>query len=134
MNKSYTTLAEALSQLWLFRCSFEENYQIMTESKQFLLASRPTGEPTAENWQFTTEQLPELKQGEVLVKIQYISLDPAMRGWMNEGKSYIEPVKIGDVMRANAAGEVVASENEKFSKGDTVIGALGRTELCRQQW
>jgi NADPH-dependent curcumin reductase CurA len=97
----------------------------MTESKQFRLASRPTGEPKAENWNFTTEQLPELKQGEVLVKIQYISLDPAMRGWMNEGKSYIEPVKIGDVMRANAAGEVVASENEKFSKGDTVIGALG---------
>jgi NADPH-dependent curcumin reductase CurA len=68
--------------------------------------------------------------GEVLVKILYISLDPAMRGWMNEGKSYIAPVGIGEVMRAGAVGRVVASNDPGVAVGDHVVGALGVQEYA----
>jgi hypothetical protein len=68
--------------------------------------------------------------GEVLVKILYISLDPAMRGWMNEGKSYIPPVGIGEVMRAGAAGRVIASNDPAIAVGDHVIGILGVQEYA----
>lgn len=61
----------------------------------------------------------------MLVRNEYLSLDPAMRGWMNEGKSYIPPVGIGEVMRALGVGKVIASNNPKFSVGDYVNGALG---------
>jgi NADPH-dependent curcumin reductase CurA len=62
------------------------------------------------------------------VKVQYISLDPAMRGWMNEGKSYIPPVKLGEVMRAGSAGKVLASKNAAFAAGDYVTGWTGVQE------
>src|SRR5215207_3470736 len=70
----------------------------------FRLATRPTGLPKPSDWTYAEEQVPELEDGQMLVKVLYISLDPAMRGWMNEGKSYIPPVGIGEVMRAGAAG------------------------------
>jgi len=95
------------------------------QNKQFRLASRPVGEPTRENWNFTTEEVGSPKEGEFLVEVQYISLDPAMRGWMNEGKSYIEPVQIGDVMRAGAVGKVLESKNDAFKAGDFVSGGFG---------
>lgn len=94
-------------------------------SKQFLLASRPVGEPTKENWDFVETAIPELNNGQILVKVEYISLDPAMRGWMNEGKSYIEPVGIGDVMRASGVGQVVQSKDDTFNEGDYVYGHFG---------
>jgi NADPH-dependent curcumin reductase CurA len=68
--------------------------------------------------------------GEILVKVDYISLDPAMRGWMNEGRSYIRPVAIGEVMRAGAAGQVVASKNPGFKAGDFVSGGFGVQEYA----
>ena len=74
---------------------------------QIRLAARPVGLPTADNWQFTTEPVAEPEAGGVLVKTQALSLDPAMRGWMNEGKSYIPPVGIGEVMRALGIGKGV---------------------------
>jgi NADPH-dependent curcumin reductase CurA len=72
----------------------------------------------------------EPAEGGVLVKTLALSLDPAMRGWMNEGKSYIPPVGIGEVMRAGGIGQVVASKNPKFAVGDTVSAGLGVQEYC----
>ncbi|GAC14591.1 prostaglandin reductase 2 [Aliiglaciecola lipolytica E3] len=97
----------------------------MMKSRQFLLASRPVGTPTAENWDFVEAELPELEQNQIKVKVLYISLDPAMRGWMNEGKSYIPPVGIGEVMRAGGVGEVLDSTDPNFSPGDFVYGGFG---------
>lgn len=95
---------------------------------QVRLAARPTGMPNAGNWQFTEEPVPEVAEGDVLVKVLALSLDPAMRGWMNEGKSYIPPVGIGEVMRAGGVGVVVASRNPAFAVGDHVSGGPGVQE------
>ena len=95
---------------------------------QIRLASRPHGLPTRDNWSFTTEPVAEPAEGGVLVKTLSLSLDPAMRGWMNEGKSYIPPVGIGEVMRAGGVGRVVASKNPDFAVGDAVYGTLGVQE------
>jgi NADPH-dependent curcumin reductase CurA len=94
-------------------------------NQQLRLASRPVGLPTPENWQLVEEALPPLEEGEVRVKVLYLSLDPAMRGWMNEGKSYIRPVAIGEVMRAGAIGVVVESRSTRFAVGDHLSGAFG---------
>ncbi len=98
---------------------------------QVRLASRPQGLPTAANWQFTEEPVAVLEDGGVLVKVLALSLDPAMRGWMNEGKSYIPPVAIGEVMRAGGVGVVVASRNPAYAVGDHVSGAPGVQEYWR---
>ncbi len=95
---------------------------------QIRLAARPVGLPTAANWQHTSEPVAEPAEGGVLVKTLALSLDPAMRGWMNEGKSYIPPVGIGEVMRAGGVGVVVASKNPKFVVGDHVSAGLGVQE------
>ena len=79
---------------------------MVTMNRRCELASRPLGMAKRENWKYTEAPVPTSGDGEFLVKIVYISLDPAMRGWMNEGKSYIPPVAIGDVMRALALGRV----------------------------
>jgi len=94
-------------------------------NKQVRLASRPEGLPNDRNWSFGEDPVPEPGDGEVLVKISHISLDPAMRAWMNEGATYIDDVKVGDVMRANTVGEVIESKSEKLQVGDTVQGVLG---------
>ncbi len=95
---------------------------------QVRLASRPVGAATADNWQFTEEPVAEPAEGGVLVKVLALSLDPAMRGWMNEGKSYIAPVAIGEVMRSGGVGVVVASKNPAFAVGDHVTGSSGVQE------
>ena len=94
-------------------------------NKLFRLAARPVG--MAKRSDFTYEEVPvaQPNDGELLVKIQYISLDPAMRGWMNAGKSYIPPVEIGAIMRAGTVGEVVASRHPQFQVGDFVSGTQG---------
>ncbi|MDO9259756.1 MAG: NADP-dependent oxidoreductase, partial [Polaromonas sp.] len=97
---------------------------------QVRLASRPVGLPTRDNWSFTTEPVAEPGPGGVLVKTLYLSLDPAMRGWMNEGKSYIPPVEIGAVMRAGGVGKVIASNNPAFAVGDYVNAGLDVQEYC----
>ena len=95
---------------------------------QVRLAARPVGLPADHDWQFTSEPVPEASDGGVVVKVLVLSLDPAMRGWMNEGKSYIRPVEIGEVMRAGGVGRVVASRNPKFAVGDPVAGTFGVQE------
>jgi NADPH-dependent curcumin reductase CurA len=97
-------------------------------NQQFRLAARPVGLPKDSDWQRTAEPVRELADGEILVKVLYLSLDPAMRGWMNEGKSYIPPVGIGEVMRAGGIGKVVASKSPAFAVGDFVSGATGVQE------
>jgi len=99
-----------------------------TVNRQFRLASRPVGMPVRGNWNFIEEPVGEPKDGEVLVKVLYISLDPAMRGWMNEGKSYMPPVGIGEVMRALGAGKVIASKFPGLAAGDFVSGMFGVQE------
>lgn len=95
---------------------------------QVRLAARPVGTATRANWSTTTEAVAQPAEGGVLVKTLALSLDPAMRGWMNEGKSYIAPVGIGEVMRAGGIGKVIASRNPKFAAGDIVSAALGVQE------
>jgi hypothetical protein len=94
-------------------------------NSQVRLAKRPTGLPTRDVWSFTTETVREPGDGGVLIQALALSLDPAMRGWMNEGKSYIDPVGIGDVMRAGGIGKVIVSKNASFKEGDLVSGAIG---------
>ena len=92
-------------------------------NKQVLLAERPIGLPTESTWTYQTTKIPELSDGEVIVKNHYISLDPAMRGWIREGKSYIDPVEVGAIMRAGTVGEVIKVNNHsKFKVGDFVCG------------
>ena len=103
----------------------------MTTNHQVRLAARPTGLPGPQQWRFTEEPVPEPAEGEFVVRIAYLSLDPAMRGWMNEGKSYVPPVGLGEVMRAGAVGRVIASRHPKFREGDAVVGMFGVQEYAR---
>ena len=96
-----------------------------TINKQWRLKERPTGKPSADTWDYTETEVPSISDGELLIRIDYISMDPAMRGWLNDAKSYIEPVQVGDVMRAGTVGEVIESKHEKFAVGDYVCGHNG---------
>lgn len=94
-------------------------------NKQWRLKERPIGEPNADTWDYTETEVPTITDGQLLIKIEYISVDPAMRGWLNDAKSYIAPVKIGDVMRAGTVGRVVESKRDGFAAGDYVCGHNG---------
>ncbi len=95
---------------------------------QCRLAARPVGSPKASDWQFTEEAVADPGPGGLVVQVLAISLDPAMRGWMNEGKSYIPPVGLGEVMRAGGIGRVVASQHPGFAVGDVVTAGTGVQE------
>jgi len=95
---------------------------------QVRLAKRPEGAATREHWSFGSEPVAQPAEGGVLVKTLSLSLDPAMRGWLNDAKSYIPPVEIGAVMRAGGIGRVIASKNPQFAVGDTVYGTLNVQE------
>jgi NADPH-dependent curcumin reductase CurA len=95
---------------------------------KFTLASRPVGMPKRTDWSYAEETVRELRENELLIKVLLISLDPAMRGWMNQSRSYVPPVGIGEVMRALALGQVVASRNPQFAVGKYVSGTFGVQE------
>ncbi len=97
---------------------------------QVRLAARPVGLPKRSDFAFTESPLPSLEDGQVLIEVAYLSLDPAMRGWMNEGRSYIPPVELGAVMRAGGVGRVVESKAPGFSAGDWVSGGPGVQEFA----
>jgi NADPH-dependent curcumin reductase CurA len=101
----------------------------MSTYQQIVLASRPQGQVVPENFRLETVPVPALKDGEVLVRNHYLSLDPYMRGRMEDAKSYAAPQAIGEVMIGGTAGEVVESKNPKFAAGDKVVGMLGWAEL-----
>jgi hypothetical protein len=94
------------------------------------LIARPIGEPKRSDFSFTDDAVPVIADGQMLLKVHYLSLDPAMRGWMNEGKSYIAPVGLGEVMRAGGIGEVIESKHPKFAVGDFVSGMTNVQTYC----
>ena len=99
-------------------------------NRKFLLAARPVGMPKRSDWTYAEEPVGEPNEGELLVKVLYISLDPAMRGWINEARSYLPPVGIGELMRALGLGIVMASRNPRFAVGDHVSGVFGVQEYA----
>jgi hypothetical protein len=105
--------------------------EMNSTNHQIRLAARPSGLPKPSDWELTSEPVPAPRAGEFVVAVSHLSIDPAMRGWMNAGASYIEPVEIGAVMRAGAVGSVVSSEHSDFVVGDHVYGAFGVQEFAR---
>ncbi|MDH4052690.1 MAG: NADP-dependent oxidoreductase [Rubrivivax sp.] len=101
-----------------------------TMNHQILLASRPSGEATVDNFRLVSTPLPDLVDGQVLVRHHYLSLDPYMRGRMNEGKSYAQPQPLDAVMIGGTVGEVVVSNNPHFAVGDRVAGMGGWQEYA----
>ncbi len=100
-------------------------------NRKLLLKKRPIGLPDEDTWELIDEKLPDLVEGEILIEQQYISLDPAMRGWMNDSRSYIKPIEIGDVMRAGSVGKVIKkSGKNKFNLGEYVTGWGGVQTHC----
>ncbi|MBP7915421.1 MAG: NADP-dependent oxidoreductase [Vitreoscilla sp.] len=99
-----------------------------TMNRQILLASRPAGEPSADNFRLVETPVPALQEGQVLVRNHFLSLDPYMRGRMNDGKSYAQPQPLDAVMIGGTVGEVVESKNAHFQAGDKVVGMGGWQE------
>jgi NADPH-dependent curcumin reductase len=97
---------------------------------QVRLAARPSGLPERSDWEITEEPIPTPGPGELVTAVSHVSLDPAMRGWMNAGASYIDPVEIGEVMRAATVGRVLTSEHPGFAPGDHVYGTFGVQEYA----
>src|SRR3981081_565137 len=89
---------------------------------QVRLAQHPSGLPKPSDWELTEEPIPTPAAGELVAQVSHISLDPAMRGWMNPGASYIDPVQIGSVMRAAGVGRVLAPQRAEFESGGHVYG------------
>ena len=100
----------------------------MPSNRQILLDNRPEGEATTGNFKLVTTDTPALKEGEVLVRHHYLSLDPYMRGRMNDSKSYAASQPLGEVMIGGTVGEVAESQNPKFAVGDKVVGMGGWQE------
>ena len=97
----------------------------MTLNRKFILDNRPQKEATADNFRLIEETLPALQEGQILVRHHYLSLDPYMRGRMNDSKSYAQPQPLGQVMIGGTVGEVIESRSDKFRPGDTVVGMGG---------
>jgi NADPH-dependent curcumin reductase CurA len=89
-------------------------------NQRWVLAKRPIGEPTGDCFELQERAVPELAEGEVLVEVHYLSLDPYMRGRMRDAKSYAEPIEIGEVITGESAGVVIESKSDRWSVGDTV--------------
>lgn len=94
-------------------------------NRQVRLKSRPDGIPRAEHFEIVETPLPKVRDGELLVRNDYLSVEPAMRGWVSAVANYATPVGIGEVMRSFAAGEVIASRHPGYAEGDRVMGMLG---------
>ena len=99
-------------------------------NRQWTLTARPQGLPKRSDFSFAELAVLAPRDGQIVVRTHYISLDPAMRGWMNDARSYIPPIKLGEVMRAGAVGEVVASKNPGFREGDAVVGMFGMQDYA----
>jgi NADPH-dependent curcumin reductase CurA len=92
---------------------------------QWRLATRPVGMVKESDFEYVEEPVGALADGELLVRNLYLAFEPAMRGWLDDVKSYIPPVQIGEVMRASTVGQVVESKHPEFKKGELVSGMLG---------
>jgi NADPH-dependent curcumin reductase CurA len=98
---------------------------VNTVNRQFLLNARPVGEVKETDLRYHEEPVPAIKAGEILVKLEYLAVEPAMRGWMEDRKSYVEPLKIGELMRAYGVGSVVESNNSTYPVGMRLGGMFG---------
>ncbi|MCW0197997.1 NADP-dependent oxidoreductase [Sphingopyxis sp.] len=94
----------------------------MPDNRRFLLVRRPNGEPVREDFSLVAEPLPDLAEGQFLIRNHYASLDPAIRGWMDDAPSYMPPIPLGDPVRATTVGLVEASKAEGFAPGQWVLG------------
>src|SRR5476651_1837366 len=94
-------------------------------AERIVLASRPVGEPTLDNFRLEEHPVPQPGPGQILLRTLWLSLDPYMRGRMSDTPSYAKPVGIGEVMEGGTVSEVVASNNDRFAKGDIVLGHTG---------
>jgi len=94
-------------------------------NRQIRLAERPAGLPGPGTWRLTEDGPPQPAEGEVLVEVEYVSVTPAMRTWLRDTDSYVPPVAVGDVMRAQGVGRVVDSRDRRYAVGDTVVGWFG---------
>ena len=103
----------------------------MSENRKLILKRRPQGLPVAEDFELINEALPDISDGEILVRNHYISLDPAQRGWMDDTPSYMPPINLGDSVRATTVGRVAESKNANFEAGQWVLGLNGIEEFSR---
>ena len=105
----------------------------MIEEKnvRILLKNRPDGWPTEKNFEIEVSQIPSIKEGEILLKTMWLSLDPYMRGRMNDAKSYADPVQIGSPMVGGAVAKVIESRSPMYSKNDIVEGRIGWQKYAR---
>ena len=101
-----------------------------TSNRQVRLKTRPNGIPQAEHFEIVDSAIPEIADGQFLVRNDYLSVEPAMRGWVSAVANYSKPVGIGEVMRAGAVGRVVASKHAGFAVGDSVYGVFGVQEYA----
>jgi NADPH-dependent curcumin reductase CurA len=108
----------------------KEEERNVRKNEQILLASRPAGTPTEENFRFVEIPVPELKDGQVLIQTKYISVDPYMRGRMSDSKSYVAPYAVNEVITGGIVGKVVESKSGSFLEGDMVVGELGWQRYC----
>jgi NADPH-dependent curcumin reductase CurA len=97
-------------------------------NRKILLASRPKGMPTEENFQFAESDIPVLEDGQVLIRSLYVSVDPYMRGRMNDAKSYIAPYALNEVITGGVVGQIIESRHPNFSAGEFVSGEMGWQE------
>jgi NADPH-dependent curcumin reductase CurA len=98
-------------------------------NRRWVLAKRPVGEPSEDCFELEERSVPELAEGEVLIEVHFLSLDPYMRGRMRDGKSYAEPLKIGEVITGESAGIVIESKSDRWSVGDAVTVHQGWQSL-----
>lgn len=105
-------------------------------NRQWLLAARPEGMVEPSHFELRESPVPEIAEGECLVRNLYLSLDPAMRTWMTAARSYVPPVELGEVMRGMCTGQVVESRNPEYSKGDVLVGVFGWQDyaVARGDW
>src|SRR3954469_18900973 len=100
------------------------------KNRQVLLKSRPNGIPQSEHFEIVERSADEPREGQILVRNEFLSVEPAMRGWVNVVGNYSQPVGIGEVMRSFAAGTVIASKNKQFRDGDKVMGMFGWQDIA----
>lgn len=94
-------------------------------NRKIILSSRPVGIPLAEHFEIVAEPVPDPGPGEFLVRNRFLSVDPAMRGWVNAAQNYSDPVGVGEVMRSLAVGEVIASRDKDYAVGENLVGLFG---------
>ena len=99
-------------------------------NRQVRLKSRPTGIPQADNFEIVAASVPEIADKQFLIRNEYLSVEPAMRGWVSAVANYSIPVGLGEVMRAFSAGKIVASRHPNYQEGDAVMGMLGWQEYA----